>query len=199
MARSAPSGAHQAVPDFVTLMLAVKNGRTEEAEKALTELGAEVTRTDPTIGYIKANVPFADVDKVVALDDVLRVDADELLELEDTRVDAGNADTAVRTADAKSSGGFPAAPSAATRDDNPYMPTNETGSVDFKTKHPTYDGRGVTTGIMDTGVDPTRAALATTTTGERNRVDTVTGTDPNSPINRSQVNWALPMTLSGWT
>ncbi|MFE7712055.1 hypothetical protein ACFU6I_41335 [Streptomyces sp. NPDC057486] len=124
LARSAPSGAHQAVPDFVSLMLAVKNGRTEEAEKALTELGAEGTRKDPTIGYIKASVPFADVDKVVALDYVLRVDADELIELEGTRVDAGNTDTAVRTADAKSSGGFPAAPSAATRDDNPYMTTN---------------------------------------------------------------------------
>ncbi|MDX3771764.1 MULTISPECIES: S8 family serine peptidase [unclassified Streptomyces] len=179
-ARSVPVGAEQAVPDFVTLMLAVKAGRTEEAEQALIDLGVEVTRTDSEVGYIKANVPFADVDKVVALDDVLRVDADELLKLEDTRADSGSTDTAVQSAG--HSGGLPAAPSAKTTDDNPYMPTNETSSVDFKQHNRNYDGRGVTIGIMDTGIDPTHPALATTTTGERKLVDTAVGTNPTNFI-----------------
>ncbi|MFE2022034.1 S8 family serine peptidase [Streptomyces sp. NPDC059499] len=175
-ARSIPAGADRAVPGFVTLMLAVKDGRTAEAEQALTGLGAEVTRTDPEIGYIKANVPFAEVEKVAALEDVLRVDADELLELEDTRVDSGRSGAAAHSAR------LPAAPSAKTRDDNPYMPTAETGSVDFKDDHRTYDGRGVTIGIMDTGIDPTHPALARTTTGERKLVDTVVGSNPTNFI-----------------
>ncbi|WP_411085266.1 S8 family serine peptidase [Streptomyces sp. 061-3] len=187
--RSVPAGAKQAVPDFVTLMLAVKDGRTADTEQALTDLGVEVTRTQAEIGYIKANVPFADVDKVVALDDVLRVDADELLELEDTEVDSGNTGAAAQAAD---SGGLPAAPSAKTRDDNPYMPTNETGSVDFKDDHRTYDGRGVTIGIMDTGIDPTHPALARTTTGERKLVDTVTGTNPTNIVDLlTDRSWSL--------
>ncbi|MFG3297646.1 S8 family serine peptidase [Micromonospora chersina] len=175
--RSVPADADQPVPDFVTLMLAVKSGRTDETARQVTGLGAEVTRTDPAIGYLKVNVPFAAVDQVVALDDVLRVDADEMLKLEETRADAA----AVAGAGADG-GSLPSAPSAATPDDNPYMPTRDTGSVAFKTEHPTYDGRGVTIGIMDTGVDPTHPALATTTTGERKLVDTVAGSDPRNLI-----------------
>ncbi|MEV0330801.1 S8 family serine peptidase [Micromonospora echinospora] len=176
--RSTPAGADQPAPDFVTLMVAVRDGRTEQTGRALTALGAEVTRTESSIGYLKANVSFDDVEKVVALDDVLRVDVDELLKLEDTRPDLGI--TATTAAVAPGTG--PSAPSAKTPADNPYLPTNETTSVDFTTAHPTYDGRGVTIGIMDTGIDPTHPALATTTTGEHKLVDTVVGTSQRNFI-----------------
>ena len=44
--------------------------------------------------------------------------------------------------------------------------------------HPTWDGRGATIGILDSGVDLDHPALQTTTTGERKIVDWVTATDP---------------------
>ena len=71
-----------------------------------------------------------------------------------------------------------AAPGAGTPDDNPYMPTNEIGSITFKAAHPTWDGRGVTIGVIDSGVDLDHPALQKTTTGERKIVDWVTATDP---------------------
>ncbi|MGW8355344.1 S8 family serine peptidase [Streptomyces wedmorensis] len=169
----APDGTR---PDFATLLIAVADGRTAEAERALAGLGVETTRTEASVGYLKANVPFGLVERVAALDAVVAVDLDELLEIEDTRADGELA------GEPRPGTALPQAPSAATPDDNPYMPTRETGSVRFKQDHPTYDGRGVTIGVMDTGIDPTHPALARTTTGEDKLVETVTGSNPRNFI-----------------
>ncbi|BCJ75186.1 serine protease [Catellatospora sp. IY07-71] len=174
--RALPDGATQPMPEFVTLLLAVRDGQTEQVTAELTELGATVTGTTPEIGYVKVNVPFADIDRAVAIDEVVAADVDELLRLEPV----GEHRTA--PAGGKPGSSLPTAPSAATPDDNPYLPTGETGSVTFKVQHPTYDGRGVTIGIMDSGVDPTHPALATTTTGELKLVDSVVGSSPANLI-----------------
>ena len=42
--------------------------------------------------------------------------------------------------------------------------------------HPTWDGRGVTIGIVDTGVSLDHPSLLTTSTGEAKIVNWVTGT-----------------------
>ena len=44
--------------------------------------------------------------------------------------------------------------------------------------HPAWDGRGITIGVIDSGVDLDHPALQTTSTGERKIVDWVTGTHP---------------------
>jgi subtilisin family serine protease len=45
------------------------------------------------------------------------------------------------------------------------MPLKSTGIEDFRSAHPTYDGRGVVIGILDSGIDPGVAGLIVTTTG----------------------------------
>ena len=45
------------------------------------------------------------------------------------------------------------------------MPLRSTGVDQFRTRHPTYDGRGVLIAILDTGVDPGVSGLITTSTG----------------------------------
>ena len=69
-------------------------------------------------------------------------------------------------------------PARSTPAKNPYNPSFETGAVDFVKQNPKADGRGVTIGILDSGVDLGHPALQKTTTGERKIVDWVTATDP---------------------
>ena len=59
------------------------------------------------------------------------------------------------------------------------MPTRDTGAAQFVNQHPTWDGRGVTVGIVDLGVDLDHPSLNTTSTGQRKIVDWVTGTHPS--------------------
>jgi len=45
------------------------------------------------------------------------------------------------------------------------MPLKSTGIEAFRVGHPTYDGRGILIGILDSGIDPGVAGLIVTTTG----------------------------------
>jgi subtilisin family serine protease len=155
----------------VTVIIATDRGKSADVAARVKNLGGVVTRRVDQVGYVLASVPTGKVLSTAKLPGISAVDLDETIKLPEP--DLGKVgEQAVRQA-------APAAgPGANTPAANPYLPTDETGSVDFKKKHPTWDGRGVTIGIMDSGVDIDHPALQKTTTGERKIVDWVTATDP---------------------
>ncbi|MFF9115605.1 S8 family serine peptidase [Streptomyces massasporeus] len=161
----------------VTMMIATAPGQTEQVAGQLDAVkGGSVGRADDKLGYVRATVPTAKADSAIAaaakLSSVHGIDLREEIPLDDP---TPSADTAKGAKAAK--GTYPA-PGKRTPAENPYNPSFETGAVDFVEDHPKADGRGVTIGILDSGVDLGHPALQKTTTGERKIVDWVTATDP---------------------
>ncbi|MFF6982461.1 S8 family serine peptidase [Streptomyces sp. NPDC008343] len=159
----------------VTMMIATAPGQTEKVAAELDALkGGSVGRTYDKLGYVRATVPTGRADSAIAsaaqLSSVQAIDLRDEIPLEEPGLDSG-------AKSAASAATYPG-PDKNTPAKNPYNPSFETGAVDFVKKNPKADGRGVTIGVLDTGVDPASPALQKTTTGERKIVDWVTATDP---------------------
>jgi subtilisin family serine protease len=150
----------------VTLLIAAASGQNNSVISGLQSLGAVISKADSDVSYIRAVVPIGNVEAAANLDGIVAADLDEVIPLDDPAPEGSQAATPQTP------------PSAATPRDNAYMPVRDTGAAAFTAAHPTWDGRGTTIGIVDSGVDLDHPALATTTTGERKITDWVTATDP---------------------
>ncbi|MFI2911471.1 S8 family serine peptidase [Streptomyces sp. PDY-4] len=162
----------------ITMMIATAPGQTEQVAAQLDAVkGGSVGRTHDRLGYVRATVPTGKADAAIAaatkLSSVHGVDLREEIPLDDP---TPGADT-TKKAGSKGDATYPA-PGKRTPAKNPYNPSFETGAVEFVEDNPKADGRGVTIGILDSGVDLGHPALQKTTTGERKIVDWVTATDP---------------------
>ncbi|MFD9403779.1 S8 family serine peptidase [Streptomyces sp. NPDC060011] len=163
----------------VTMMIATAPGRTEQVAEQLDAVkGGSVGRTHDKLGYVRATVPTGRADAAIAaaakLSSVHGIDLRQEIALDDP---TPSADTAKHGSNTSTATTY-RAPGKNTPAENPYNPSFETGAVDFVKDHPKADGRGVTIGILDSGVDLGHPALQKTTTGERKIVDWVTSTDP---------------------
>src|SRR5918994_2349377 len=155
----------------VTLLVAAQLGQTKTVVDGLQALGATIRYRDDQLGYVRADVPTDKVKDAFALSGVQASDIDTLVPLPDPRPENISAVEAQP------------APGASTPRVNPYMPTKDTGAAQFVNANPTWDGRGVTIGIVDTGISLDHPSLTTTSTGEAKIVDWVTGTDPLTDTN----------------
>ncbi|MFJ2156857.1 S8 family serine peptidase [Streptomyces sp. NPDC087856] len=163
----------------VTMMIATAPGATEQVAQQLDAVkGGSVGRTYDKLGYVRATVPTGKADSAIAaaskLSSVQAIDLRQEIALDDP---TPSADTA-KGANKGTGKATYSAPNKNTPAENPYNPSFETGAVDFVKKNPKADGRGITIGILDSGVDLGHPALQKTTTGERKIVDWVTSTDP---------------------
>ncbi|MER5749908.1 S8 family serine peptidase [Streptomyces sp. NPDC002088] len=163
----------------VTLMVATAPGQTEQvAEKLDAVKGGSVGRTYDKLGYVRATVPTGTADSAIAaaakLSSVQAIDLRQEIQLDDPTPSADTAEGATSAGTTATYSG----PNKNTPAENPYNPSFETGAVDFVKDNPKADGRGITIGILDSGVDLGHPALQKTTTGERKIVDWVTSTDP---------------------
>lgn len=165
----------------VTVMVATAPGQTEQVSDQFDAVsGAVVGKTYDKLGYVRATLPTGKAEAALKaaqkLSSVHGIDLKHEIELDDPTPAADTVKGAAKAKGAEAA----AAPGKNTPAKNPYNPSFETGAVDFVKQNPKADGRGVTIGILDSGVDLGHPALQKTSTGERKIVDWVTATDPVS-------------------
>jgi subtilisin family serine protease len=171
----------------VTLLIAAAPGKNSSVATGLQGLGATVAKRDDDVSYIRTVVATDKVEAAANLAGIVAADLDEVIPLDDP-VPAG---TQAPTPQVP--------PGPSTPRDNPYMPVRDTGAAAFTAAHPTWDGRGTTIGILDSGIDLDHPALTTTTTGERKITDWVTATDPFTDDDPTWVNMADQVTGPSFT
>ena len=164
-------------------MVIAAKGQIAQAKADVRALGGSIRYAADKYSYFSAHVPVQKVEKAAASKNVRAISVDSVVAMPEPEAKVSHGGQ-----------GGSAGPNAKTHDDNPYMPTNETGAVAFKKDHPTWDGKGVTIGILDSGIDLSHPALQKTTSGERKIVDWFTATDPVSEgsIAGEDATW-LPM------
>jgi subtilisin family serine protease len=175
----------------VRLLVASAPGRNAAVASAMTSLGATVEKREDAVDYLRVRVAVDQVPAVANVKDVVAADLDEVVPLEDPSPGGAGAGTDGATTPTPY---IP--PSASTPQANPYMPIQDTRADSFQAAHPTWDGRGTTIGIVDSGIDLDHPALQTTTTGERKIVDWVTATDQTGDADPTWLNMADQVSAS---
>lgn len=166
--RARITAAERAGKPTVTLLVAAQRDKLSTAAAQLRALGGVVVKTDSTVDYLKVEMPTANAEKSADLSAVEAVDVDGLVSNGDPQPDA--ADQPIPQTP----------PSATTPRINPYLPIGDTKAAQFVEAHPTWDGRGTTIAILDSGIDLDTPALATTTTGAPKIVDWYNANSPTS-------------------
>jgi hypothetical protein len=181
--------AEQAGQKTVRVLIATQPGQNNSVAAAIKALGGTVEYREDTVNYIRASVPTAKAAAAAAIAGVKGFELDAVIPVPDVRPDPDAIAPLVPQS----------APGAGTPRANPYMPTQDTGAAQFVNAHPTWDGRGITIGIVDTGQSLDHPSLLTTSTGERKIIDWVTGTDPFTDNDPTWLNMSGQVTATGGT
>lgn len=212
--------AERAGKKTVTVLVATQQRAAGSVAANLDQMGATVDYSNNDLGYVRAKVPVAQVEKAASIGEVTGVDLNENIPVPEIRPDAAGtryyparkASAAARAAALRpqqTPGELAPAPGPATPVANPYLPIDEVGAPRLSAQNPVFDGRAVTIGILDTGVDVDHPALQYTTDGQRKITDWVSATDPltdndptwlamRTPVSGPKANalgrtWRLPM------
>lgn len=176
-----------------TLLLSVNPESTAVIAQQLQSLGTSLRYRDDDLGYLRIDAGFDKVNTIVDLNGVQTVQVNEKLSVEKPRrLETGMGEP--------TSLSIPP-PDANTPAENPYLATRDIGAPQFVAAHPTFDGRGVKIGILDSGIDllapELQFALAKDGSTVRKIVDWQNTNDPLTSGDPSWINMQTKVTVVG--
>lgn len=185
----------------VTLLIAAKPGANRTVVSGLIGLGGKIAKRDDDVSYIRAIVPINQVEAAARLSGIEALDLDEIIPLDDPRpIEPDDNSDATPNPETPTSPDV-APPGPGTPGENAYMPTRDIGAPQFVAANPTFDGRGVKIGVLDSGVDlltpELQTAKALDGTPTRKIVDWVTYTDPLTDNDPTWINMQDQVTANG--
>jgi subtilase family protein len=139
----------------VQVLLASDVGRGREVMDLVRSVGGSVWRSSDRAGFVIARMTAAGVARIEGSPQLTAIALDRRLIMP-----ADAAESAAKAAASDTT-------TAASKETTPYSPIGDVGAPKFIGRHPTWDGRGVAIGVVDTGVDPTAPGLQTTSTGQQ--------------------------------
>ena len=159
----------------VMLVIAAAHGRNRTIANQIVAFGGKIRYREDDVDYLRAQVPVRNVDQIARLHDVESLGLDTIPLSDTSYPDFQSADTQRQTSISPPDRNTPA--------ENPYLPTAQIGAPQFIAQHPTFDGRGVTIGLFESGIpDPLTPELQTATTLDgqpaRKLIDIVDAYDP---------------------
>jgi hypothetical protein len=135
------------------VLLASRVGLGEEVARLVRSAGGSVWRGDDRAGFVIADLTPDEIRQVEGSPLLTAIALDQRI-----RTRAAPPDSAEHRTVAAQTTTVASAP--------PYSPIGDIGAPQFITRHPSWDGRGVVIGVVDTGADPSAPGLQTTTTGQ---------------------------------
>ena len=132
----------------VTLVIAARQGMNESLAAEIRNLQGTVQYRDDDVDYLRVELPTRNVVRLSHSSALESVNLTGRIDYYSSDEDNSN----------QASSRFAAAtdipaPNRDTPAINPYLPTAAIGAPQFIASHPTFDGRGVVVGLIDTNVD----------------------------------------------
>jgi subtilisin family serine protease len=163
------------------VLIATTPHATAAVAGQILALGGDVLARFDDVGYLRVNVPLVAFAKVRALPDVIeaRIDDGELQYSFDQGTHPADILATFKKRGFEREGtdaALPPVPAAAKVAPNPYIPMANMRAPQFTITHPTYDGRGVTIGVLEGGtLDFTHPALQVATTASGDLIPKIRG------------------------
>jgi hypothetical protein len=168
----------------ITVLIAAMPGKHGLLANKIASLGGRVRFRADEVGYLRARIPIDHVEAIARSSEVQTINIDGGV-IYETTIDNDEPDheSMIRAqAEPLRAEDRISPPDRNTPAENPYLPTREIGAPQFMAAHPTFDGRGVTIGIIDGFPDLLSPELQTATTLEgkptRKIIDLLSTSDP---------------------